>query len=129
MPKYKIRAHHAMCLQYFCGNGYSDAFVENMKYISAALNKNPIITVIDYGDDICSECPNYLMNNQCVDQNKVSVYDSKVLQYCSVESGITIHWKDFERAVHQNILSVNKRDMICKDCKWNNLCKKFYHEV
>ncbi len=127
MSNFKIRAHHAMCLQYFCGKGYDNPFIENLKYISDALLGNPLITIIDYGDEICSECPNY-SNHTCLHQEKVSIYDRKVLQYCSIKSGTTIYWNDFQNAVYQNIISVHKRNLICKDCEWNEICENYNRE-
>jgi hypothetical protein len=125
MLNVKIRAHHALCLQFFCGKGYNNSFIENMKYISNVLCKNPLITIIDYGDDICSECPNFMNHEKCLDQEKVSLYDSKVLQYCSIKSGSIMYWNDFQDAVYKNILSVHKRGMICKECKWNEICENY----
>jgi hypothetical protein len=123
MSTYKIRAHHAMCLQYFCGKGYSSRFVENMKFIAAELHKNPMITVIDYEDDICNECPNCSDSECCRCHEKVSRYDGKVFEFCSIKSGSTMHWNDFQNVVYKNIISVHKRKLICQDCKWNDICE------
>lgn len=128
MFNFKIRAHHAMCLQFFCGKGYSSPFVENMKYISKALSKNPLIMVVDYGDDICSECPNYARDEICTSQEKVSTYDSKVLQLCSIKGGSIMYWNDFLNAVNKHIISVHKRSAICGDCQWNEICENYVRE-
>ena len=55
---------------------------------------------------------------------KVNIYDSKVLQYCSIKSGSIMYWNDFRDAAYKNIISVHKRSMICKDCQWNEICEK-----
>lgn len=33
----RLRPHHLLCMQTFVGNGYSEAFVENMKQVLARL--------------------------------------------------------------------------------------------
>jgi hypothetical protein len=128
LSNYKIRAHHAMCLQSFCGKGYNKRFVENMTHISSELLKNPMITVINYEDDICSECPNCTNSESCRYHEKVSLYDSKVFEYCSIKSGSTMYWNDFQDAVYKNIISVHKRSIICADCKWNEICQTIFME-
>lgn len=125
MSKYKIRAHHAVCLQYFRGKGYSNRFVENMTNISSELHKNPLITVIDYEDDICSECPNCEKNKSCLYHEKVRVYDNKVFEFCSIKSGHTMYWNEFQDLVYKNIISVDKRKMICQNCQWNEICETY----
>lgn len=52
-----LRAHHGLCLHFFQGKGYSEAFVENMARKKAMLEENPLVRLTDQADEICRACP------------------------------------------------------------------------
>lgn len=120
--QYKIRPHHGMCLAYFKGVGYSDAFVDNMIKIKDQLGKNPEVTLTLSADVICKSCPND-REGSCVTADKVSRYDQGVLNCCGLQEGAAIHWEEFSSVVRKEILDAGKRQQICGDCKWNELCQ------
>ena len=119
MSVHKIRAHHAMCLYFFQGRGYSGEFVENMSRMKAILEKNPEISLMDSPDDICAACPNRLTEN-CAE--KASRYDREVLRRCGLSVGDTLSYEDFSKKVVETILRPGVRGTICGDCQWSSLC-------
>ena len=119
MRVYSIRAHHAMCLTFFKGKGYSGEFVENMGRMRAALEENPVIRLMDSPDDICAACPNKLTET-CAE--KASRYDREVLRRCGLSVGDTLPYRDFSENVIETILRPGLRGSICGDCQWSSLC-------
>ena len=119
MSVHKIRAHHAMCLYFFQGRGYSGEFVENMRRMKAVLEENPEIHLTDSPDDICAACPNRLTEN-CAE--KASRYDREVLRRCGLSVGERLPYQEFSRKVIETILRRGVRAEICGDCQWSSLC-------
>lgn len=119
--QYRIRAHHGMCLAFFKGKGYSSEFSKHMGEMKHILEKNPAVCIIRQTDEICSACPN---NQQgvCGAEEKVSEYDRQVLSYCGIEESSVMPFCDFEKLVYDNILLAGKREKICGNCQWNDLC-------
>lgn len=133
MLTYQLRPHHGLCLQYFCGHGYSQEFINNMQEILVTLGQNPNIQLVDYTDDICLTCPNCIRSihniseidkTYCIFDKKVLHYDSCVMELCNLTYNSTIPWNEFNKLVHDNIIDKNLRQTICGDCEWSNLCHK-----
>ncbi len=120
--KFKIRAHHGMCLAFFQGKGYSDGFAEHMTWVKEQLSENPVVCIADTSDDICSACPN-LQENICIDSEKVVRYDRMVLHACGLEPGKLLPFSEFEKLVWERILLPGNREQICGDCMWSELCQ------
>ncbi|MBQ8165267.1 MAG: DUF1284 domain-containing protein [Clostridia bacterium] len=119
--QYKIRTHHGMCMAFFQGKGYSSEFTAHMGEIIHKLESNPTICISTQTDIICSKCPK---NKQglCETERKVIEYDRQVLKYCGLSEGTVMPYADFKKAVYENILIPNKREEMCGNCQWNELC-------
>lgn len=119
MRVYNIRAHHAMCLAFFQGKGYSGSFVENMAKMKGILEENPEIILMESLDDICAACPNRLTES-CTE--KASRYDREVLRRCGLSAGERLSYGEFSQKVIETILRPGVRAEICGDCQWSSLC-------
>ena len=119
--KYKIRAHHGMCLAFFKGKGYSNEFTKNMSEIKNSLESNPLVLITTQIDDICVACPNNKMGI-CETNEKVVNYDKSVLSLCGIHEDTIMPFLSFEKLVYDNILLAGKREEICGDCQWSKLC-------
>lgn len=127
MQTYHLRPHHGLCLQYFRGHGYSQEFVNNMSKIVATLDQNPNIQLVNHTDDICLTCPNSINtihNKHCIFNKKVLHYDSCVMELCDLTYHSILPWNEFNKLIHNNILTQNLRQTICGDCEWSHLCHK-----
>ncbi len=120
--QYKIRAHHGMCIAFFKGKGYSNEFTAHMSEMIHKLEYNPTICISTQTDVICSKCPN---NNQgtCETESKVAEYDRQVLERCGLSGEGIMPYADFKRAVYENILLPGKREEICGNCQWSEICQ------
>lgn len=118
---YKLRPHHGLCLGFFRGKGYSEAFVENMTRVKAALEENIPVCLTDSADVICAACPNNC-SGICTTAEKVARYDREVLERCGLAAGQTLRYREFETKVYRNILLAGQREEVCGDCQWSELC-------
>lgn len=123
MSSYRIRPHHGLCMQFFRGEGYSPAFIENMQSIVDALADNPTIELVNGADSVCRTCPNRIGETDCACDAKVLHYDQKVVEYCKLTCSSTLTWNEFSSKIYHYILSPDLREAICGDCEWNDLCK------
>lgn len=117
----KLRAHHGMCLAFFQGKGYSSDFTRHMAQVQQQLCANPSVCIVDELDAICDACPNHA-GGMCDAQEKVAVYDRQVLHRCGLKSGTVMPFADFQKLVYDRILVSGKREEICGDCQWTQLC-------
>lgn len=121
MKEYRLRAHHGMCLAFFEGKGYSEEFITHMLRVKSDLEDNLNVRIICKTDDICSKCPNNI-NGECLSEEKVKEYDIEVLKRCNLSEDDTISYIEFKDLVYKNILIPEKREEICGNCQWNELC-------
>ncbi|MBP3762198.1 MAG: DUF1284 domain-containing protein [Ruminococcus sp.] len=121
MQIYKIRPHHALCIQFFEGKGYSPEFTENMRNIINILeSSDPFVCITKNADVICSKCPHNI-NGVCASE-KVLHYDNAVMENCSLEINSVIKWSKLKKFA-EKIISCGLEN-ICADCKWFYICKK-----
>lgn len=119
--QYKIRAHHGMCIAFFQGKGYSNEFTAHMSEMIHKLENNPTICITTHTDAICLKCPNNLQG-VCETESKVAEYDRQVLKRCGLSDGMIISYADFKKAVYEHILLPGRREEICGNCQWSEIC-------
>ena len=116
-----LRPHHGMCLAYFEGKGYSDGFTVNMQKMLDFFEKGTDIELIVSGDEICKKCPN-LKEGSCVSAGLVESYDRKVLEACGLSEKTQMTFREFVDNVQKNVIESGKREEICGNCQWNEIC-------
>lgn len=119
--EYKIRPHHGMCIAFFQGKGYSNEFTAHMSEMIHKLENNPTICITAQTDAICLKCPNN-KHGICETANKVAEYDRLVLVKCGLSEGTILPYSDFKKIVHEHILLPGRREEICGNCQWNEIC-------
>lgn len=121
-----LRPHHALCLHYFVGRGYSGGFVENMFHMKRLLCEKPEQTVFLHcgADCICAACPNS-RGGICLTQEKVLRYDRECLKVCGIAEKREISWAELRRCTEERIIGKpGVRQKICCDCLWKSLCQQ-----
>ena len=119
----KIRAHHLLCTENFVGEGYSDDFSKNMAKVIGQLKENPKVKLLADLDDICGPCPENL-GTRCENDDLVKSYDKKVLEVLNLSEGEIYSWADIRKLACDIIFAKNRREDICGECQWNELCKE-----
>ncbi len=120
--EYRIRAHHGMCFSFFQGKGYSGEFTENMWKMKERLAQNPKVALVCGTDDVCAHCPNN-QEGVCNSSEKVEAYDRQVLALCGLSENESLYWDAFATLVQRQIIASGRRESICGDCEWNELCR------
>lgn len=110
-----------MCLRYFQGRGYSQAFTEHMTRIQTRITEETPVTLTAGADAICAACPNN-RNGLCSSGEKADRYDRGVLSFCGLRVGETLPYGAFAALVEARILAPGRRGEICGDCRWGSLC-------
>lgn len=119
----KIRAHHLLCTENFVGEGYSDDFSKNMAKVIGQLKENLKVKLLADLDDICGPCPENL-GTRCENDDLVKSYDKKVLEVLNLSEGEIYSWDDIRKLACDIIFAKNRREEICGECQWNELCKE-----
>jgi hypothetical protein len=122
----KLRPHHLLCTQGYSGKGYSNDFVSNMTIVTNYLrnNENSSFTLTFSTDDICVYCPKKICDGKCKDDDKVLLYDKKVIDYFSLEEK-EYDYKEITSKINSKMTS-EMMDDICSTCCWYKIsaCKK-----
>ncbi len=121
MSNFKLRPHHALCIQFFKGKGYDLNFAENMQHVIKLLETNPEIEIVSGADMLCSCCPN-LKGNNCTSCETVNAYDNAVCNACGFSYGDILTANNFFNKALEKIIIPDKRSGICGDCQWSELC-------
>jgi hypothetical protein len=120
----RLRPHHALCIQFFRGRGYSEAFTENMRKTVEELKLNPTVKIVCKADVLCAKCPN-LSGGDCVNSDEsVARLDAKVSELCGFSVGEEISAKDFFTAAREKIIAPGKMKSVCGECSWSDICFK-----
>lgn len=117
MSGYKLRPHHALCIGFFEGKGYSREFTENMTGVIGLLySENPEIEVTTDHDIICCCCP-------CTDcHEKALSYDMKVMEICGLPD--KVRWEELRKSVREKIVNAGRLKEVCGGCQWFYICEK-----
>ncbi len=118
-----LRPHHALCVGFFRGKGYSPEFVENMTAVVGRLRADdPVLTLRRAADAVCRCCPNN-RDGVCADAEKVARYDAAVLRLTGLADGAELKWSELRRLVRAHILDPGRLADVCGDCQWHDICK------
>jgi hypothetical protein len=118
-----LRPHHALCVLFFEGKGYSQAFIENMTAFLADPNRKCQITA---GCDIlCRACPNN-SDGYCRDEVKVSLFDQRTLSHTSAifQANQPIPLYELCQSAFDAILQQGLLVEVCGECEWAALCQE-----
>ena len=123
----KLRAHHLLCVRFYCGHGYSEAFNARMKEVIAALEAGTPFTLTDGPDDLCEACPNLLATpsgTRCRTQEKVSRYDERTADALGLTPGDRLRFESVKALTDERVFRVpGTFEAICGDCEWRVYCR------
>ena len=118
----RVRPHHALCMQFFRGEGYNAGFIKNTQELLEVLNrKDPVVTLAAGCDSFCSACPN-AEQTVCTDEEKVSAIDRRTLELLSLSFVDRVHWSELISRARERIISASLLPAVCADCCWSEIC-------
>lgn len=117
-----LRPHHALCVLFFEGKGYSPAFIENMTAILAEPSQMVHITM--GCDSLCRDCP-HNQDGICDDEVKVAQFDQQVLDLSGeiFQDEQAKFLSEFCQSVYNTILRQGRLAEVCGECEWAPLCQ------
>lgn len=119
-----FRGHHLICLHFFHGEGYSEAFVSNLKDLIRRAEQEGV-KITDGADDVCKACP-YLKDNRCeydeYAEDEVREMDQRALEILGLERDSIVPWDELRKRIPE-IFSLWYPNY-CHDCDWNRVCEK-----
>ena len=114
-----LRPHHALCLRFFEGKGYSEEYINNAWNVLRTLRENGAFTVTAGPDALCTACPNLNQNGICRWQEKVTRYDAAAAEKLELKDGGTYCFNAFSKTRAKELVP-----QICTDCEWAYICTK-----
>lgn len=117
----RLRPHHGLCVRFFEGKGYSDAFTVHMAEVIKKLENNPRVCLEMREDEICSCCPEF-GEKGCASLEKVAAYDAAVLRLCGLTEGDCVLFSELEERIGEQIISSHRLGEVCADCEWSGIC-------
>lgn len=115
----RLRPHHLLCLFFYEGKGYSEAFVNNMNAISQTFNEEVFtrILLVDGCDSICQCCPHHTKGSQCVSNQKVEFLDKKTIELFQLETEKVYPYQVLAEQIAKE-LDEGRFKEICGGCEW-----------
>lgn len=118
----KLRPHHGLCIQFFEGKGYDEAFTLNMTQIIAQLEtENNLINLTPDCDVLCAACPNN-MGGVCTDNEKVASIDKRTLNTSGLDIFRKILWSEYKKLLKDEIIETGRLKEVCRNCCWSRIC-------
>jgi hypothetical protein len=119
-----LRGHHLICLQFYHGEGYDKAFIENLERVMDQVRREGV-SVSPGSDDVCAACL-HLREGLCQyspeADEEIRGMDRKAMELLGLSVGMDVEWD----AIRESIPSVFRQwyDSFCRDCSWRRFCEK-----
>ena len=119
-----LRPHHALCIRFFEGKGYSEAFIRHMTDVIDMLQRDdPAITLVDGCDILCEQCP-HNTGGVCDHDEKVRGIDQRALEKMALPVGSVLPWHECYTRAYDSIIKAGRLKEVCRDCQWLSICEK-----
>ncbi|MFA5352819.1 MAG: DUF1284 domain-containing protein [Thermodesulfovibrionales bacterium] len=119
-----LRGHHLICLHFYHGEGYDEAFIRNLERVMENAGTEGVL-VASGPDDICLSCL-HLREGLCMAtpgaEQEIREMDRKALELLDLTPGMRAGWA----AIEDRIPALFRLwyDCFCRDCGWRGSCEK-----
>ena len=122
----RLRGHHFICLQFYRGEGYSAAFVDNLTRVVERIAEQPAL-LVEGADDVCAACPGLAADGSCVDPNageiEVRRIDRLAWDVLGAKPGDPLSLADARELLTDDAISLGRwRFEACSGCTWEDVC-------
>jgi len=129
----RLRPHHLVCLQFYRGEGYSAAFVENLSHILASVAETPAL-VVEGADSVCAACPGLAPDGTCLDpmagEAEVRRLDRLALGVLGVHAGEECSLAHARELLEGDAVAAGRwRIEACAGCTWEDVCESGWDEL
>ncbi|MEE9524906.1 MAG: DUF1284 domain-containing protein [Thermodesulfovibrionales bacterium] len=119
-----LRGHHLICLNFFRGEGYDEAFIDNLRHILNRVKEEEITVTLD-ADDVCTACL-WLKEDRCeFDENscqEMREMDAKAMELLGLSSGDNVRWNTIREKLRS--IFTDWFSLYCRECDWKAACEK-----
>jgi hypothetical protein len=123
----QLRGHHLICLQFYRGQGYSDAFVSNLDRVQKLAAESPAL-IVSGPDDVCSACPGLGTDETCqhpdTGEAEALRIDALALQLIDAAIGETLSLSQARERLAADPAACDRwRAESCTGCVWDDACE------
>ncbi len=126
-----LRGHHLVCLHFFTGEGYDEAFISNLRNILTRADDEDI-TITSGADDVCISCL-HLIEGRCEYTEDADAdireMDKKALDLLNLSDPGRAGWDALRDSVRK--IFPEWHSLYCSECDWRGACEKnvFFREM
>lgn len=123
----RLRGHHFVCLQFFGGQGYSAAFIENLENVVERASSECAL-LVEGADDVCAACPGLAADGLCVDPDagepEARRLDALAFKILGVGPGAQLSLADARSHLAADAIGAGRwRFEACDGCTWERICE------
>jgi len=116
-----------VCLQFYRGEGYDDAFVANLDDLLDRLRGNAA-RVVKGADDVCDSCPSLSADRLCGDPHggeaEIARLDAMAEDLLGIHPGMRLSLAQAaERLACDAVATGRWRFEACGGCAWEDVCE------
>lgn len=119
-----LRGHHLICLHFFNGQGYDEAFIENLRHTLSRAEKE-MTTVSSGADNVCTGCLHLKQNTCKYEENaeeSIQEMDTKALALLRLSCNDQIGWDTLKNRIPE--IFSQWFSLYCRECNWRGACEK-----
>jgi hypothetical protein len=123
----RLRGHHLICLQFFRGEGYLEAFVDNLTGVIERATDAPAL-LVDIADDVCAACPGLGEDGTCADpaagEAEIRRLDQLAFDVLGVRPGSRLSLAEARARLSADAIATGRwRFEACAGCAWEDVCE------
>ena len=119
-----LRGHHLVCLHFFDGEGYDEAFIKNIED-TLRLAEEEDVEISSGADDVCAACL-HLKQGRCMQSDSadeaIHEMDAKALVFLGLSVSDKVGWKALQNKVPG--IFPQWHSLYCTNCDWRGACEK-----
>jgi len=119
-----LRGHHLICLHFFHGKGYDEAFISNLAETMRRAREEPV-RACSGADDVCAACV-HLKNSLCSygpeAEKEIQAMDEAALSLLGLSPGETATWAVL--AARLPDIFNEWKAQFCGQCDWLAACEE-----
>ena len=119
-----LRGHHLVCLHFFDGEGYDDAFIANLKDTLRSADEGDV-SISSEADDVCSACL-HLKEGRCEQSEsadeEIRAMDAKALKLLGLSVSDSVGWNMLQDKIPE--IFSGWYSIYCTGCGWRRACEK-----
>ena len=119
-----LRGHHLICLHFFDGEGYDDAFIKNLEDTLRSAEDEDV-EISSGADNVCAACL-HLKEGRCMQTENadeaIREMDARALALLGLSMPGRVRWNVLQNKIPG--IFPEWYLLYCTDCDWRGVCEK-----